>query len=200
LRTSPKLPDLALTTRVYAEQLFAFYGANLPVEAREAVTEAARSLPPDDQSFAAARLRRLAISHPDRGRTGFIRSGLRARWQALFQDVDVLICPPMPTPAFPHDHSPVPNPPARHRRQESALPRPGRVVTQFEIRVALFGRQRGAPYGPQLAERAPDYLGCCGHFKCRHTECYGEVRPSCPGAEYAGCGEQHGDVPNHIVS
>ena len=36
----------------------------------------------------------------------FIRSGLRARWQALFQDVDVVISPPMPTPAFPHDHSP----------------------------------------------------------------------------------------------
>jgi amidase len=31
---------------------------------------------------------------------------LRARWQALFQDVDVVICPPMTTPAFPHDHSP----------------------------------------------------------------------------------------------
>jgi hypothetical protein len=31
---------------------------------------------------------------------------LRARWEALFQDVDVVLCPPMPTPAFPHDHSP----------------------------------------------------------------------------------------------
>lgn len=27
--------------------------------------------------------------------------------QALFQDVDVILCPPMPTPAFPHDHSPI---------------------------------------------------------------------------------------------
>jgi amidase len=24
----------------------------------------------------------------------------------LFQDVDVMLCPPMPTVAFPHDHSP----------------------------------------------------------------------------------------------
>jgi amidase len=31
---------------------------------------------------------------------------LRARWQALFQEVDVVLCPPMPTTAFPHDHSP----------------------------------------------------------------------------------------------
>jgi amidase len=106
LRKSPNLPDLALTTRVYGEQLFAFHGANLPAEAHEAVTAAARSLSPDDQSFAAARLRGLAASHPDWVRTGRLRSGLRARWQALFQDVDIVICPPMPTPAFAHDHSP----------------------------------------------------------------------------------------------
>ena len=35
-----------------------------------------------------------------------IRGELRARWQALFQDVDVVLCPPMPTLAFPQDHSP----------------------------------------------------------------------------------------------
>lgn len=35
-----------------------------------------------------------------------IRSGLRAGWLALFEDVDVVLCPPMPTVAFPHDHSP----------------------------------------------------------------------------------------------
>jgi amidase len=63
LRTSPELPDLALTTRIYGELLFTFYGANLPAEAHEAVTAAARSLSPDDQTFAAARLRGLAISH-----------------------------------------------------------------------------------------------------------------------------------------
>jgi amidase len=31
---------------------------------------------------------------------------LRGRWQALFQEVDVVLCPPTPTTAFPHDHSP----------------------------------------------------------------------------------------------
>ena len=34
------------------------------------------------------------------------RNGLRSRWQALFQEIDVIVCPPMPTTAFPHDHSP----------------------------------------------------------------------------------------------
>ena len=35
------------------------------------------------------------------------RDGLRAGWQALFQEIDVILCPPMPTPAFSHDHSPM---------------------------------------------------------------------------------------------
>ena len=69
------------------------------------MTATARSLSSDDLSFAAARLSGLAISHPDWVHAGLIRSGLRARWQALFQNVDVVISPPMPTPAFPHDHS-----------------------------------------------------------------------------------------------
>ena len=33
------------------------------------------------------------------------RHFLRARWQALFQDIDVLLCPPTPTVAFPQDQS-----------------------------------------------------------------------------------------------
>ena len=46
------------------------------------------------------------MPHPAVARAGYIRRALRARWQALFRDVDVIICPPMPTPAFRHDHSP----------------------------------------------------------------------------------------------
>lgn len=28
------------------------------------------------------------------------------QWLSLFQDFDVVLCPAMPTPAFPHDHTP----------------------------------------------------------------------------------------------
>ncbi len=51
-------------------------------------------------------MRGLTISHPEWIRKSRIRGGLRARWLALFQDVDVVLCPPMPIAAFPHDHSP----------------------------------------------------------------------------------------------
>ena len=62
---------------------------------------ARKALSPDDQSLAAARLRGLTMSHAEWIRTSRIRGGLRARWQALFEDVDVVLCPPMPTVGLP---------------------------------------------------------------------------------------------------
>jgi amidase len=53
----------------------------------------------------AAFLRGQTMSHAAWIRTSRIRGGLRAGWQALFEDVDVVLCPPMPTVAFPHDHA-----------------------------------------------------------------------------------------------
>jgi amidase len=106
LRESPKLPDLALTARIYRELLSAFYIADLPPEARARIAAAASNLAPNDQSLAAMQLRGLTISHQDWILASRTRNGLRARWLALFQAVDVVLCPPMPTVAFPHDHSP----------------------------------------------------------------------------------------------
>jgi Asp-tRNA(Asn)/Glu-tRNA(Gln) amidotransferase A subunit family amidase len=33
------------------------------------------------------------------------RDRLRRQWRDLFHEYDVVLCPVMPTPAFPHDHS-----------------------------------------------------------------------------------------------
>jgi amidase len=106
LRESPKLPNLALTSRVYRELLSAVFAADLSPEIRADREAAAKALAPDDQSLWAAGLRGGTMSHADWIPESRIRGGLRARWQALFQDVDVVLCPPMPTLAFPQDHSP----------------------------------------------------------------------------------------------
>ncbi|HZU91044.1 MAG TPA: amidase [Stellaceae bacterium] len=104
-RTNPKMPDLARTTRNYLELLAASGSAALSPEERLRIEAAAAALSPDDLSPTAARLRGSTMTHTAWVRTSRIRAGLRARWQSLFQDVDVVLCPPMPTPAFPHDHS-----------------------------------------------------------------------------------------------
>jgi amidase len=108
LRESAALPDLAQTSRIYRELLMVFFAADLdlPPEVRERVEAAAKALSLDDQSLAAAGLRGLTMSHAEWIRKTRIRGGLRGRWLALFQEVDVVLCPPMPTVAFPHDHSP----------------------------------------------------------------------------------------------
>jgi amidase len=105
-RTHHDMPDLARTTRNYTELLAASFATDLPPSARLRAEAAAVSLSPDNLSLNAAWLRGSTMTHAAWVRTSRIREGLRARWQALFREIDVILCPPMPTPAFPHDHSP----------------------------------------------------------------------------------------------
>jgi len=106
MRASAKMPDLAQTTRNYDELLSASFSVATPPDERARIEAAAMALSPDDLSLRAASLRGATMSHVAWVRTSSIRNGLRSRWQALFQEVDVIVCPPMPTTAFPHDHSP----------------------------------------------------------------------------------------------
>jgi len=104
--TNPHMPNLVRTTRNYYELLSAFFAADLSPQERSEAGAAATALSPDNLSLRAARLRGLTMSHAAWIQTSRIRTGLRAAWQASFREVDVILCPPMPTPAFPHDHSP----------------------------------------------------------------------------------------------
>jgi amidase len=106
LRGHPDLPDLARTTRNYCELLAANFATDLTPDVRLRYEAAAAALSPDNLSITAAWLRGAVMTQAAWVNTTRIRTGLRARWQALFRDIDVLLCPPMPTPAFPQDHSP----------------------------------------------------------------------------------------------
>ncbi len=106
LRQHPDMPDLSLTTRNYCELLAAIFDADLTPERQLRRAAAAAALSPDNLSISAAWLRGTVMSHAAWINTARIREGLRARWQALLQHVDLILCPPMPTPAFPLDHSP----------------------------------------------------------------------------------------------
>ena len=105
LRESAKLPDLARTTRVYMELLAAGYSLDLSPEDRARIEASAKVLSPEDQSLGAYRLRGISASHPEWIRASRARGALRGQWFNLFQEVDVVLCPPMPTAAFPHDHT-----------------------------------------------------------------------------------------------
>ena len=104
-RESPLLPDFAASSRLFMRMLLSFLATGFTPEVYAgAVAEAAR-LPAEDMSLKAQRLRGIALSHRDWVMADSGRARLRAQWRALFESFDAVICPVMPTPAYPHDHS-----------------------------------------------------------------------------------------------
>ena len=105
-RQSPLLPDFAEASRLYMRMLMAFLASFWPAEQYDASRAVAAQLKSDDTSFAAERLRGVATSHRAWVLAEGARARLRAQWRELFRSFDAVICPIMPTQAYPHDHSP----------------------------------------------------------------------------------------------
>jgi amidase len=105
-RRSPLWPDFAATSRLYMRMLLSLLAAGFAPEAYADAVAAVTSLPAEATSLQAERLRGVALSHRDWVLAERARAQLRAQWRNLFESFDAVICPIMPTPAFPHDHSP----------------------------------------------------------------------------------------------
>ncbi|MBR1199785.1 amidase [Bradyrhizobium sp. AUGA SZCCT0240] len=104
-RQSRLLPDFSASSRLYMRMLLSFLAASFAPEVYADAQAAAASLPADDMSLGAERLRGIALSHRDWLMADGGRVRLRAQWRELFKTFDAVICPIMPTPAYPHDHS-----------------------------------------------------------------------------------------------
>lgn len=102
---SPLLPDLADSARLFMRLLMAALSERWPLEQYQQARSAAEAVKPDDNSLAAERSRGTVLSHRDWAQADMARIKLQQQWSALFREWDVVLCPPMPTPAFPHDHS-----------------------------------------------------------------------------------------------
>ena len=107
-RTSPLLPDLARIGRAFVQLLAAIFVADYPDDVYARLQSKAAALPPEADSVAAARLRASIMSYREWVKTNRIRIGITNRWQLLFREWDVVLCPVMPTTAFAHDHSDMP--------------------------------------------------------------------------------------------
>ena len=104
-RASPLLPDFAASSRLYMRMLMSFLAASFPPEVYAGAQAGAAQLAPGDTSLGAERLRGIALNHRDWLMADGARTRLRAQWRELFKTFDAVICPIMPTPAYPHDHS-----------------------------------------------------------------------------------------------
>ena len=105
-RDSPLLPDLATFTRLYMRILMSFLAASYPPDDYAAIKTAEAALSSDDISLGAERMRGAVMSHRDWLMADGGRTRLRAQWREFFKAFDAVICPIMPTPAYPHDHEP----------------------------------------------------------------------------------------------
>ena len=104
-RQSPLLPDFAASTRLYMRMLMSFLAASFRRRSMPARRRGGGQAAADDTSLGAERLRGIALSHRDWVMADGARARLRAQWRELFKSFDAVICPVMPTPAYPHDHS-----------------------------------------------------------------------------------------------
>jgi amidase len=105
-RASSLLPDLLDAAGIYMRLLMATIAAAYPDELYSQALSAASELDTKDRTLSAERARGSVISYRDWVATDAARARLREQWRMLFEDFDVVICPPAPTVAFPHDQSP----------------------------------------------------------------------------------------------
>jgi len=98
--------DLIGAHNNYQTLLTAVMTGALPDEAVAAAQTVVDDLDPADTSMAAVNARATVIPHREWIRTNTQREKLRLAWNAFFEDWDILLCPQMATPAFPHDHRP----------------------------------------------------------------------------------------------
>jgi amidase len=104
-RGSPLLPEFAASARLFMRMMMSMVGASFAPEIYAGAQAGAAKLAADDTSLAAERLRGIVLSHRDWVLGNGARVRLRAQWREVFRSFDAVICPVMPTPAIPHDHS-----------------------------------------------------------------------------------------------
>ena len=100
------LPDLTELSRIYTLLLWSRLAAFWPPDVYARMEAAAKVLPAGANGPETWQTRGAALSHRDWLVTDGARMRLRGQWRELFREFDVVLCPPMPTPAFPHDREP----------------------------------------------------------------------------------------------
>lgn len=98
--------DLAKVLDTYYALLWGVMAAGVPDDVHAERRAEAAELAADDTSPRARAIRNAVQDHRAWVKHHHRRHRLRDAFAAFFADWDILLCPMMPTPAFPHDHGP----------------------------------------------------------------------------------------------
>jgi len=99
------MPDLAEITRIFVSLFSAFVSGNMSTAEYQKIEADIKRLQDNDLSLEAYFLRGCTLTYRDWLMKARTRGALRQQCRNLFKEFDVIICPVMPTPALPHDHS-----------------------------------------------------------------------------------------------
>jgi amidase len=164
-RSSPLVPNLDLAARTYFSLLYPIFGVDLPAAAYQHLRDVAAAIAPEVDDLDARAARGLVLSHRDWSLADRVRRGMAARWRELFRRFDVVVCPILPTPAFPHDHGDfrarridIDGTPHRYGHQSvwaGLATLPGLPATAIPLERTEQGLPVGAQIiGPYLEDRA----------------------------------------------
>jgi amidase len=103
---SKVLPNLEQTATTYTKLFMSFSAAFWPFEAYDRAKTLVSTTSADIDAPSVQRARSAVLSHRDWIAADQLRASLRKRWQDLFREFDVVLCPTMPTVALRHDHLP----------------------------------------------------------------------------------------------
>ncbi len=98
--------DLRAAHATYQSLLTAVMSAGKSAEQIAEIQQYVATLDPADASVDAINARASVMLHGDWIRHNFRREKMRLAWDNFFSEWDILICPQMSVPAFPHDHRP----------------------------------------------------------------------------------------------
>jgi amidase len=176
--------DTAEIQEVYFRLLRAATSARTPPDEFKRMQDQVSALSPDDRSSAAQMLRGVVVHHKDWLALNERRHKLRLKWDAFFEDYDLLLCPVAASGAFPHDHS---------------ADRPARTIVVNNKKVPAFDQlfwagysgvtylpatsapigltADGLPVGVQIVGRQYDDYACIQFAKLLEQEYRGFVPP-----------------------
>ncbi|MFZ5569601.1 MAG: amidase [Thermodesulfobacteriota bacterium] len=96
--------DFHTSHQIFLSLLAAVMGSGVPQAMFNKWLETSEKLDADDRSYLASHIRGATQLHLSWIRNDVIRQILRQKWADFFEICDVLLCPPAPVAAFPHDH------------------------------------------------------------------------------------------------
>ena len=97
--------DFEASDDLYVTLLFASLMTGLPEEILALTVQVAADMKTEPRSYPARIARAVRTTHAEYGMLLEQQQVLCRAWQKFFEKYDVLLCPAMPTVAFPHDHS-----------------------------------------------------------------------------------------------